>query len=233
MKRFALLSYNGAVFKNSLEALGYSVILLPSYSKLAMPVSSHADMLIAKADSRLFLDANYYSENEHIFSELKGYEIIKTNEGLCSPYPKEVLYNSCILKKHIICKKGAASTELLDHAVNFGRRPIFVKQGYCGCSCCKVGDNAIITADKGIYNAAKSEDINALLIKEGHIGIENYNYGFIGGASGSDGENVYFCGNIDLHPDSVKIKEFIIEMGYKPVCLSDSPLFDIGGILFL
>ena len=55
----------------------------------------------------------------------------------------------------------------------------------------------------------------------------------IGGASGVCGNKIYFLGNIDLHPDGQKIREYVSTHGYDVVCLSDEQLSDFGGIKFV
>jgi len=57
--------------------------------------------------------------------------------------------------------------------------------------------------------------------------------GFIGGASGNDGANTYFCGNIDLHPDGEAIKSFCKAHGRPAVSLGANQLYDVGTIFFI
>ena len=57
-----------------------------------------------------------------------------------------------------------------------------------------------------------------------------YEYGFIGGATGSDLNNVYFCGELKNHPDSDKIIAFCKKCGKKAVSLSRDRLKDYGTI---
>jgi hypothetical protein len=93
-------------------------------------------------------------------------------------------------------------------------------------------DNAI-TADPGIYKKLTSLGINTLLIKCGGISLPPYEYGFIGGASGVDGDTVFFLGNLDLHPSANEIKDFIMGLGMRVISLSDEPLSDLGGLIFI
>jgi hypothetical protein len=96
-----------------------------------------------------------------------------------------------------------------------------------------VGDNAIITADPSIAKAVKEKGIDVLSVSPLGVRLDGYDYGFIGGASGTDEENVYFCGNIDLHPDSERIKAFCRKHGKNAVSLSDEPLYDYGTLIFI
>jgi hypothetical protein len=98
---------------------------------------------------------------------------------------------------------------------------------------CKVGERAAITSDTSLYKAMIADGYDALLISAGHIGITEYDTGFIGGCSGFDGERVYFSGNISLHPDAQAIKDFCAKHGMCAVSLSDEPLFDVGSLFFI
>ena len=101
------------------------------------------------------------------------------------------------------------------------------------CSTLIVGENDIITADRGIHRVAQSAGINSLLIGVGNVSLEPYEYGFIGGASGTLGNTVYFCGDLKEHPDKQKIVEFISACGKECVFLPFERLSDMGSILFV
>jgi len=92
--------------------------------------------------------------------------------------------------------------------------------------------NAVVTADASIYRSAKKYGIDALLISPGGIGIEKYDTGFIGGASGmlEIGKTAVF-GNILSHPDGEKILAFAHAHGEEIISLGEGKLFDYGGIV--
>ena len=108
-----------------------------------------------------------------------------------------------------------------------------VNQSYPNCSILKIDEQSAVTSDRGLYKALCENGIDTLLIEEGHISLPPYEYGFIGGASGVYGDKVMFFGNIDLHPDGEKIRKFIQEKGKRCISLSDAPLRDLGGMIFI
>ena len=61
--------------------------------------------------------------------------------------------------------------------------------------------------------AAEKKGIDVLAVSPAGVRLDGYNCGFIGGATGADKENVYFCGNVDLHPDGERIKAFCEKHG--------------------
>ena len=112
---------------------------------------------------------------------------------------------------------------------DFASEKIFVKQGYTRCSVCKINENAIITADKTIADAASSHGVDVLTISPGHVTLDGYDYGFIGGASFTYRDKIFFFGRIEDHPDHLKMRDFAEKHSAKLISLSDLPLCDIGG----
>ena len=112
---------------------------------------------------------------------------------------------------------------------DYASEKIFVKQGYTRCSVCKINDNAIITADKSIADEALVRGADVLLISAGNILLNGYDYGFIGGASVTYRNKIFFFGNIEKHPDYLKMCDFAEKYSVKLISLSNLPLCDIGG----
>ncbi len=110
---------------------------------------------------------------------------------------------------------------------------IDVKQGYANCSICQVDENSIITSDLGLAKTLEKYSLDVLKIEAGHIDLFDFNYGFIGGASGIYLDKVVFFGSISQHPDYLKIKKFIEKKGKKIVELSSEKLRDYGSFCIL
>ena len=221
---------------SSLKAFGLELILMPSSPLLQDGVSAHTDMLIFIGFGRLFCHESYYRENKDIIEQIASVadlKIIASNEIMSSDYPHDVLFNAVIVGNSLICNKKSVSRLILEAADERGYTIINVSQGYAKCSICVISDNAIITADKSIAHACESNLIDVLLIEPGHIDLPPYSYGFIGGASGACGENVYFCGSIDHHPDAERIKEFCKKHNKTVISLSDDELQDVGSLFFI
>ena len=121
---------------------------------------------------------------------------------------------------------GITANEITDKA---GFELIPVKQGYCGCSICVVDANSIITADRGVAAAAARRGIDTLLIRPGHIQLEGYEYGFIGGSAFLISEDTMaFTGDISSHPDSENIMFFLEKRGIIVEKITENKIFDIG-----
>ena len=217
---------------SALEEKGARVIPLPPFSALQAPVASHTDMLLLAYGETLFIHKDYaFSSNEALLDAFD--KVITLDEPISSKYPNDILLNIAIVGDNVFANTKFASKIALDFLSGQGKKICHVNQGYAHCSICTVSDNAIITSDVGIADTAKSVGIDTLLISSGHISLPGYDYGFIGGASGTDKDNVYFCGSLSYHPDGTSIKSFCQKHGKTVVELSDSPLVDIGGILLV
>ena len=74
--------------------------------------------------------------------------------------------------------------------------------------------------------------IDVLKISAGHIMLDGYDYGFIGGCCGKISSGaIAFCGDLKTHPDSDNICGFLGNYGIKAVSLGSGQLYDTGGIL--
>ena len=110
---------------------------------------------------------------------------------------------------------------------------IDTKQGYAKCSTLILNENTIITDDISIEKVAKANNLNVLKVEKECIYLDKNNYGFIGGASALIGKTVYFFGDIDSHPNSKEIIDFIKRCKLNYVSVDSNRLRDIGGIVVL
>jgi hypothetical protein len=157
-------------------------------------------------------------------------------------YPGDSVYNAACTGIFFIHNTKITSPDLITEAKKKGMIIINVKQGYAKCNCAVIDKNSIITSDAGIakkcceYNRSNGSDtahetIECLLIRPGHIALEGFKYGFIGGASGRIGDEIIFNGDLSLHPDYIIIRNFITERGLKLKYFDQYPLTDIGSIV--
>lgn len=215
---------------NTLECLGYSIIKFPSIPNFAEPISSHPDIFIAKIKDKLFADNRI--EDLFTFCDKTVYCNREGDNTVIIEYPYDISFNCINVGKKIICNKKYTNKAILNFAETNHIDIIDVKQGYAKCSICEVSDNAIITEDSGIAEAALNSKIDVLKIEKGFIKLNGYDYGFIGGCSGLLNNSLLaFNGCIELHPQYSSIKQFCGKHNVEIVSLSDEPLYDIGSII--
>lgn len=237
MSRLALVNSElNNITKSALAAMGYECIQLPQADFLPYPMSTHPDMLVFSGFGKLFTHRKYYEKNKELIDYIisrSSLSLVISHEDIAEKYPHDVLFNCALVGNKLICNPKYVSKHILCEAQKSNITVIFVKQGYVKCSVCIVDESSVITSDVGIYNAVTAHGIDCLLICSGSISLPPYEYGFIGGASGSDDKNVYFCGDISKHPDGDRIRKFITSKNKSAVCLDENTLFDFGSILFL
>ena len=198
------------------------IILLPDFERLPKPVASHADMLMYKLRDSLLVHKEYYDKNSDLFS---GVKVTLTDEFIADKYPNDILLNALNLDGNVYCKADYVSRYIRADADNI----VDLNQGYARCSACIVTDTAIITADRNIADNVK----DVLLIQEGNIKLDGYNYGFIGGASVRIDGKILFFGDISGHPDYKEIMEFCGRHDTEVISLSDEMLYDYGSMVII
>ena len=215
-------------FESRLAPFG-EVLRVPEFSALDFPVSAHPDMQAASIGGGLFI----HGENEKLASllESRGIPYSRVCARAGRLYPADVALNLFAVKSILFANTKHASADVLSFAENNGFSLAHIKQGYAKCSAMLLGD-AIVTADNSIYRAANERGIDVLLISPGSIGIEKYDTGFIGGASGAVAKGLTAVfGDILSHPDGEKIKAFAQARGEEIISLGKGALFDYGGIV--
>lgn len=222
--------------ERSLTLCGFRVMRLPADSHLGGAVASHPDTVLFYADSEIITTAEYCDDAAYFFSDLREMhphiKITFTSEERSPIYPRDCIMNALTVGKNVFCKSDTVSEKIKEFAGKRDLRLIHTRQGYPACTVLSLGKLAI-TADSGMAATLSENGIEATLIREGHILLDFHEYGFIGGASGVFDDKVYFFGDISSHPDSELICEVIRRAGYTPISLSDEPLRDLGGMIFL
>ena len=211
------------------------VITLPKSCDLGDAVCSHPDMLMFTHKNRIITNADYCEAHPWIFSDIREYancEFTVTSEKFEKKYPHDAIFNALVVDNYIFYKEDSVSYAVKEYAMKVGLTPVGVNQGYPACTTLAFAKSAI-TADPGMAKALSSVGIKVTLIRNGDISLPPYEYGFIGGASGVDGERVYFYGDPAAHPSGDEIRCFIEDGGGEVIPLSDGPLCDFGKILFI
>ena len=208
---------------DSLDKMNIKYVKSAQLSKINNSTATHPDMQIFFINSYKAIVApdcfNYYRK---ILPE--KVELIKGTKTPIGTYPDDVPYNVAGLNDIAVANKDFTEEEIRKRI-----KIINIKQGYAKCSLCITGDKSVITEDKGTAKILKENGFDVCEITGGEVELEGYDYGFIGGASGFDGEKVYFCGDIKTHKDYEKIKKFIKK---EIVCLKKGKLIDIGTLVF-
>ena len=225
-----LISPLNSAIKDRLKELGFETIDTKPIESLIDYERYHADMQLQIIGNRAFISESSLYLKEHL--EHANLEVIICKK-IVGKYPNNILLNAALIGDKLICKPDSTAQEILEYCNENGISIVKTNQGYSKCSTLVVADNAIITADKSIFKAAKEADIDVLLISSGNIYLDSENYGFIGGASGVVGDTVLFFGDISHHPDSCKIVDFLEKHYKKHISLRRGQLMDLGGLVLI
>ncbi len=212
-----------------LKNRGFELFKTVKNEKVLPSLAYHADMQVARFGNYAVCEPTLF-DTYFEFIKSSGVEPVRGKSALSSTYPGDVAYNISEVGECIF-----HNTDFTDDEIKRLFRGDFlnIKQGYSGCSICRIGENAIITSDVSVKKAAESANIDCLLIKSGNILLDGFDYGFIGGASFFCGETVYFFGNAENHPDFKKIEDFCEKHSTEICLLGDETLTDYGSIIIL
>jgi len=196
---------------------------------LPLPVAAHADMNYCDIGNTLFI-AGGAEIPEFVQNERKFVRFIdKPGDS----YPDDVICNCKLIGERLFCNVRTISPEIIEFAECNGYQIIDVRQGYTGCGICKVTDNAIITSDKGIAEAARRNGIDVLVINNSEIILPGYDVGFIGGCCGSCESNLFFTGSLSKCSFGDEMRKFCEAHGVAIIELSDERPVDVGGIMII
>ncbi len=220
----------------ALELRGFFPIPLPKHPALPEAIRSHPDSLVFYCDGELFVPAEYCEYAPCVFSDIREYlphiKIHFTSDELGKTYPNDAKMNAKTIGENILLNPKTVSPAILGFAKAKGKKIIETNQGYPACTTLAT-ENFVITADSGIKKALESKHIDILLTENGDISLLPYAYGFIGGASGVYKNQVFFIGDCKTHRNCAIIEKELKSRGYTSVSLSEEPLADLGGLVFL
>ena len=203
--------------------------ILPSKTatNLATPVCAHPDMVLVQVGDLFVAEPSVFSYYQNLLPEER---IVCGKTHLSANYPMDIAYNVLISPKGAIANK-AHTDVFLKEQLNALKTPLIsVKQGYAKCSAAVAG-NCVITADRGVLNAAEELGLSALLISPGDVRLYGYDYGFIGGATGFIDGTLCFFGDITKHRDFEQIHSFLQQNDVPYTYIPDYPLTDVGTLI--
>lgn len=215
---------------DELNTLGIKIIDAEGAEGIVSPVKSHADVVLHHlGENKFVVEPTVFDYFKKAFEGMDANLIMGTSR-LENKYPRDSLYNGARIGNSIFFK--ALDKSILDYDEKIYTRKIKVNQGYSKCSIAVCDKNSFITSDDGIYKAGEENGFNVLKIRPGYIRIKEYDYGFIGGATGLISNDILaFAGDFLTHPDNEDIKSFLRNINIYPYSLSKGSLSDIGSII--
>lgn len=229
MKKYCIINPENTAVINKLKEYGYICIPTEKSTDVSRPISLHADVLYLKADNKTIYISECQKNNIELLKKL-GYAVktVKLSPG----YKTESKLNFVITDDMILCNP---KTCIDISEISENKDIIYTNQGYTKCSTIFLGNNNFITEDESVCEALSKADKKCLLIEKGHVRLDGYEYGFIGGASVylEREKTVIFAGNISKHNSYKLIEKFCSSCGITVDSVDENDLCDIGGVVII
>jgi len=219
---------------DSIETLGYEVVLMPSMKNVSESCKSHPDISLFRISNSELIYAKGCDGNFLSLLKEKGITLIEGNSLLSHKYPDDIKYNAAIIGNYLVHKLNSTDSKIFEKCIERNIKPLNVRQGYSCCSIAKVRENLAITSDLSIYKALENTEIEILLIPpQKSIVLTGADYGFIGGASGRVNDQVFaIAGNAEYLESYCEIRRFLDKRGVRLISLSDEKPVDLGTLMF-
>lgn len=205
-----------------LKKLDITPVYLPINKNIEWQINSHIDINLIQINKDITICEP---------SIKADFDVIYGDTFLKEGYPNNIAYNGLLIGKkffHNLKYSDKKILTLLEKDVSLHN----VSQGFSKCMVCILNEQAVITSDAGMYDVLSKNIKNVLLIKQGFIDLEGYDYGFIGGASFKyNAETICFTGKFENHPNYNDILEFVAQENIQIYYLTNKNLFDVGSIL--
>lgn len=211
----------------------FNIKAFPSFESkiLKGAVATHPDMSLFKFDPETLIASResfeYYNE---IFKATK-INVINANEDPLEKYPDDVKFNVIRVGEHLICKKDAFA-EAIMNLFDEGKT-INSSQGYVKCSVIDIGGEFFVTDDKYLQKIINGLGHKSILLEKGLVKIKNYDYGFIGGASGYARDKIFLTGFIKDEANRFRLEEFAREINKELIYLTEYDIFDVGTLMIM
>ena len=222
MKRI-LVNYeiNREIVKK-LESFHLKVIYTTPNENLPEGLKGHPDLLVHQLpDGTMVVDRDNIKYYKKLFQDRK---VIPSAKTIGTTYSEYVGLNSFCFGKYFVHNLKLTDEVLLEYYKRHNYVMVDVAQGYTKCSTF-VGSNFLITSDMGIFKKLRDK-VRIYLIDPGQIKLKNYEYGFIGGASGKIFNYHYLTGSYSHHTS----RETIAKVA-RPIVLSKKELEDFGTLM--
>ena len=218
------------LLEKPLEKLGINALSVPGNVFVDPRLSGHGDLSVLHTGGNVLWLAPHLRKSR--FADrlsAMGFALDYPDISQSAAYPEDAQLNICICGKYAICNKSIVPAQIVNYLTANGFEIIDCRQGYAKCSVCVVTEGAIITADRGVEDAARGVGLDVLLIEPGYIALDGFNCGFIGGSSFKISHSkLAFTGTLDAHPNKNDILHFLIVHEVETVYLTERPIFDIG-----
>ncbi len=193
-------------------------------------ISGHPDIFIYQDKNHLIVATNAPTDLFK-FMDKNNITYLKGEKDVGHDLGSNVQYNCLSTSQFLFHKSEYTDSIVLN--VNKHKEFISLPQAYTRCSLVHLCNDNYLTSDRGIEKALLKRKLSCFYFSPDEIDIHDHRHGFIGGSIGILGKRIFFNGNVDLHADGHRLREYISGLDFEIVNLSDKFLYDGGCILFV
>lgn len=222
------------LLEKPLQNLNIHPLFVPDNPGVDARLSGHADLSVFHAGGERLWLAPYLRETDFSKALQKlGTDTVYADITQREAYPHDAQLNIAAFGRTFFYSPKASYPPIVEYLTSVrAMQPLSIKQGYAKCSALIVDERSIISQDRGLTRAAAAAGLDVLQISPGHVALDGFEYGFLGGAGFKiSRDKLCFTGVLDEHPDKWRILDFLSARGIRPLYLTGRPVFDIGSAI--
>jgi hypothetical protein len=193
-------------------------------------ISGHPDIFLYQHKNHLVVAPNAPAEL-FVFFDNHNITYLKGERDVGHELYNSVQYNCLSTSDSLFHKSGYTDSAIIK--INKDKEFIPLPQAYTRCSLVHLCEDNYVTSDRGIEKVLLRKGLSCFYFNPEEIIIQDHNNGFIGGTIGIQDKRIFFNGNVDLHDDGQRLREYLIDLEFDIVNLSDEYLYDGGCIFFV
>ncbi|MCP4255398.1 MAG: hypothetical protein GY775_18740 [Candidatus Scalindua sp.] len=193
-------------------------------------ISGHPDIFIYQDKNKLVVAPNA-PVGLFKFLDNNNIDYLRGERDVGHDLDNSVQYNCLSTPQFLFHMSGYTDSVVLE--INQYKEFISLPQAYTRCSLVHLCKDNYLTSDRGIEKALLKRKLSCFYFNPDEIIIHDHKHGFIGGSIGIWGKRIFFNGNVDLHTDGHRLREYIRNLDFEIVNLSGEHLYDGGCIIFV
>ena len=193
-------------------------------------ISGHPDIFIYQDKNQIVVAPNA-PVDLFKFLDINNITYLKGKNDVGNDLDSSVQYNCLSTPQFFFHKSGYTDSVVFE--INKDKEFVSLPQAYTRCSLLHLCEDYYLTSDRGIEKVLLQKGLSCFYFNPDEIIIKDHKNGFIGGTAGIWKKRIFFNGSIELHSDGQKLKEYLLNLNFDIINLSDEFLYDGGCILFV
>ena len=215
---------------NNLKKYVTDVYMFQSDGITENSISGHPDIFIYQDQDHLIVSPNA-PVDLFKFLDINNIAYLKGERDVGNELTNSVQYNCLSTPQFFFHKSGYTDSVVFE--INKDKEFISLSQAYTRCSLVHLCEDDYLTSDRGIEKVLLQIGLSCFYLNPDEIIIKDHKNGFIGGTAGICGKRIFFNGSIELHSDGERLKEYLLNLDFDIINLSDEFLYDGGCIFFV